>query len=140
MVLGSEGRMGIITEVNARVTALPEQETFHVVFFPDWQAGLVTARELAQQARKALEANDLEAVGRLMDKNHELLQSIEVSSGDLDFLVDVARQNGALGAKMTGGGLGGYMVALTPGEDIQEKVAKAMEKVGFEVLRTKIGV
>jgi mevalonate kinase len=41
---------------------------------------------------------------------------------------------------MTGGGLGGYMVALTPGEDVQDRVAKAMEKEGFETLRTKIGV
>jgi mevalonate kinase len=41
---------------------------------------------------------------------------------------------------MTGGGLGGYMVALTPGEAIQEKVARAIEKEGFEALRTKIGV
>ena len=95
---------------------------------------------MAQKARKALEAYDLEAVGRLMNKNHELLKSIEVSSEDLDFLVDAARKNGALGAKMTGGGLGGYMVALTPGEDVQEKVADAMEKEGFETLRTKIGV
>ncbi len=49
MVLGSEGRMGIITEVKARVSPLPEQESFHVVFFPDWEAGMATARELAQQ-------------------------------------------------------------------------------------------
>jgi mevalonate kinase len=41
---------------------------------------------------------------------------------------------------MTGGGLGGYMVALTPGEEIQNKVAQAMEEEGFEALRTKIGV
>ena len=49
MVLGSEGRMGIITEVKARVSPLPEQESFQVVFFPDWQAGMATAKELAQQ-------------------------------------------------------------------------------------------
>ena len=49
MMLGSEGRMGIITEVKARVSPLPEQESFHVVFFPDWKAGMATAKELAQQ-------------------------------------------------------------------------------------------
>ncbi|UCE35865.1 MAG: mevalonate kinase [Thermoplasmata archaeon] len=98
------------------------------------------ANELAKYARSALVSYDLETVGKLMDKNHELLQSIEVSSTELDFLVEVAREQGAYGAKMTGGGLGGYMVALTPGEEIQERVARAIEKEGFEALRTEIGV
>ena len=49
MVLGSEGRMGIITEVKVRVTPLPEQESFHVHLFPDWERGTSAARELAQQ-------------------------------------------------------------------------------------------
>ena len=48
MVLGSEGRMGIITEVNVRVTPLPEQESFHVVFFPDWDSGMSAAKQLVQ--------------------------------------------------------------------------------------------
>jgi mevalonate kinase len=41
---------------------------------------------------------------------------------------------------MTGGGLGGYMVALTPEKATQEKVAAAMEKAGFKALKTTIGV
>ena len=41
---------------------------------------------------------------------------------------------------MTGGGGGGCMVALTPGKELQAGVAAAMEKEGFEVLRTKIGI
>lgn len=49
MILGSEGRMGIITEVVVRVTPLPEQESFQVVFFPSWEIGLTAARELIQQ-------------------------------------------------------------------------------------------
>ena len=98
------------------------------------------ARQLVYEARDALLSMDLEKVGMLMNKNHELLQQIEVSSPELDFLVDVARKAGAYGAKMTGGGLGGYMVALTPSPALQEKVAKAIEKAGYYALRTKIGV
>jgi alkyldihydroxyacetonephosphate synthase len=49
MILGSEGRMGIITEVVVRVTKLPEEESFQVVFFPSWEVGLQAARELIQQ-------------------------------------------------------------------------------------------
>jgi len=54
--------------------------------------------------------------------------------------VNLAREQGAFGAKLTGGGGGGCMVALTPTEELQETVAKAMEKEGFKVLRTKIGI
>lgn len=49
MILGSEGRMGIITEVTVRVTPLPAKEQFHVVFFPSWDQGLNAARALIQQ-------------------------------------------------------------------------------------------
>jgi mevalonate kinase len=98
------------------------------------------AEELAQEGKKALEAYDLKKVGELMNENHTILQGIEVSSKELDFLVNTAREQGAYGAKLTGGGGGGCIVALTPGKTLQERVAKAMEKLGFEVLRTKIGV
>ena len=49
MILGSEGRMGIITEVTVRVTPLPETESFQVMFFPSWEVGLTAARALIQQ-------------------------------------------------------------------------------------------
>ncbi len=98
------------------------------------------AEELAHAGRKALEQYDLKKIGELMNENHHLLQEIEVSSKELDFLVDIARKQGAFGAKLTGGGGGGCMTALTPTEKLQETVARAIEKEGFEVLRTKIGV
>ncbi len=96
--------------------------------------------ELVVEARKALENFDLKKVGQLMDMNHKLLQGIEVSCKELDHLVKAARENGAYGAKMTGGGGGGCIVALTPGKKLQEQVARAIEKEGFKVLRTKVGV
>jgi mevalonate kinase len=96
--------------------------------------------ELVLKARDALEKGDLETAGALMDENHRLLQEIEVSCKELDELVAIAKENGALGAKVTGGGGGGSMVALTPGKELQEKVAQAMEARGFKVLRTRIGI
>lgn len=98
------------------------------------------SKELVSGAISALDAFDLGCIGRLMDENHRLLQQIEVSHPRLDELVGIARDAGALGAKMTGGGLGGYMVALTPDRDLQESVAKAMESEGYEALRTSIGI
>jgi mevalonate kinase len=98
------------------------------------------ADELVVKAKQAFDDFDLERVGKLMDENHKLLQGIEVSCKELDYLVDLCREQGAYGAKMTGGGGGGCMTALTPGKELQEKVASGIEKEGFKVLRTKIGV
>jgi mevalonate kinase len=98
------------------------------------------AEEVAVEGRKALVEGDFELVGELMNENQTLLQGIEVSSKELDLLVDIARKQGAYGAKLTGGGGGGCMTALTPGKVLQEKVALAIEREGFKVLRTKIGV
>jgi alkyldihydroxyacetonephosphate synthase len=49
LIMGSEGRLGIITEVKVRVSRLPEQESFHVAFFPAWDRALAAVREIAQQ-------------------------------------------------------------------------------------------
>jgi alkyldihydroxyacetonephosphate synthase len=48
LVLGSEGRMGLLTEATVRVTPLPEQESFHALVFPDWEKGRTAVRELVQ--------------------------------------------------------------------------------------------
>jgi mevalonate kinase len=98
------------------------------------------AENVAFAGRKALEAYNLKKVGELMNENHRLLQEIGVSSKELDMLVDLARKQGAFGAKLTGGGGGGCMVALTPGKDLQGKVVSAIKNLGFEVLSTKVGV
>ena len=98
------------------------------------------AESLAIAGRKALEAGELKKVGDLMNENHRILQEIGVSSKELDLLVDMARKQGAFGAKLTGGGGGGCMVALTPGKEAQGKVASAFKTAGYEFLATKIGV
>jgi mevalonate kinase len=97
------------------------------------------AENIAYLARNALVNEDLVELGKLMNENHKLLQQIEVSSKELDFLVKLARDQGALGAKLTGGGLGGNIIALTPGRDLQDDVANAIEKEGFQTVKTVIG-
>ena len=97
------------------------------------------AENIAYLAKDALQDEDHKEVGKLMNENHKLLQQIEVSSRELDFLVNVAREHGALGSKLTGGGLGGNMIALTPGKELQEKVTNAIEKEGFQTMKTVIG-
>ena len=97
------------------------------------------AENIAYLAKRAIHDGSLQDVGKLMNENHKLLQQIEVSSRELDFLVSVAREAGAFGAKLTGGGLGGNIIALTPGKDLQNKVATAIEKEGFQTVKTIIG-
>ncbi len=85
-----------------------------------------------------LEKNDLEAVGAVMTENHRLLIDMGLSHEIVDAMCTSALENGALGAKVTGGGRGGYMVALAPDTDCQMAVAAAMEKQGYYVIRTTI--
>ena len=131
------GNTGIVANTKAMVAGVAERKKQN----PEkYSAILREAEKLAHEGRKALEEFNLRKVGELIDENHRLLQEIEVSCKELDYLVDLARKQGAFGAKMTGGGGGGCMLALTPGKDLQEVVAAAMEDEGFEVLRTKIGI
>ena len=95
--------------------------------------------EQAHDMKKALEAGDLVKVGAIMSENHALLIDLDMSHETLNYLCNLARAKGALGAKVTGGGRGGYMNALTPGKELQETVASAFEKEGYKVIRATIG-
>jgi len=94
---------------------------------------------IAEKAIAAFKENNAGAVGRLMNENHKLLQKIGVSCPELEELVGIARENSAIGAKLTGTGRGGLMIALTPGKELQEKVAKAIEAKGKMAFKTRIG-
>jgi len=131
------GNTGIVANTKAMVAGVAERKQRNP---QKYDAIFKQAENLAHKGRKALEEFDLRKVGELMNENHRLLQEIEVSCKELDYLVDLARGQGAFGAKMTGGGGGGCMLALTPGKELQEKVASAIENEGYKVLRTKIGV
>ena len=86
--------------------------------------------------KQALETGDLETVGRIMTENHRLLVNMEMSHEILDSLCKIALENGAPGAKVTGGGRGGYMIALTPGKELQKKVVSAFKKEGYNLIIT----
>ncbi len=100
---------------------------------------LKTITTQSNAMKKALEDGDLEGVGKLMTENHKVLVEMGMSHETLDYLCKSALENGALGAKVTGGGRGGYMVALTPGKALQEKVASAFANEGYKIITTTIG-
>lgn len=80
-------------------------------------------------ARRSIESGKPELLGELMDHNHSLLQEMTVSSPELDQLVTAARETGALGAKLSGGGRGGNMIALVE-QASAESVAGALISAG----------
>ena len=131
------GNTGIVADTKVVVAGVKERKEKA----PEKYARIFEdAAELVQEARQQLVAFDLQQLGISMNKNHELLQQIGVSCDELDALVNLARDSGALGAKMTGTGRGGYIVALTPGRELQEHVAVEIERKGFQALRTTIGI
>ncbi|MCX6035156.1 MAG: mevalonate kinase [Chloroflexi bacterium] len=98
---------------------------------------IITAQ--AYDMKQALEAADLDNVGKILSKNHKILIDMGMSHETLDYLCKLALEKGALGAKVTGGGRGGYMVALTPGKKLQDTIASAFEKEGYQLIRATIG-
>jgi mevalonate kinase len=109
---------------------------------PEWWDSIANQyNQLVHDGRDALLKLDLSKVGLLMNKNHDLLQDLTVSCKELDHLVQVARENGAIGAKMTGTGRGGNMIALAPDEETAKKIANALEKAkAAGVWRTSFGL
>jgi mevalonate kinase len=96
---------------------------------PRWEKIFDQVGGIAQTAREMIKKGDTRQLGLLMDKNHALLQELTVSSPELDGLVSAARWAGALGAKMSGGGRGGNMIALvTP--DMAERISKSLQQAG----------
>jgi mevalonate kinase len=98
----------------------------------------VISRQVAE-IREGLERGDFREVGRIMTENHKVLIDLGISHEVLIRLCDLALRHGALGAKLTGGGMGGFMIALTPGKALQDKVAGELEALGYYTIRATIG-
>jgi hydroxymethylglutaryl-CoA reductase len=93
--------------------------------------------DIALKGVDAIQSNDLALLGDLMNLNQGLLNALQISTWELEELIEIARENGAIGAKITGGGGGGAMIALCP--DNADKVANAMKDAGYEAMITEIG-
>ena len=130
------GNSGVTADTSKLDIHVEEQEKNNPKLFKE---RLQTVTDQAFEMKQALEDYDLEKVGSIMTANHEILINMNISHETLIYLCNKALEMGALGAKVTGGGRGGYMNALTPGKDLQEKVASAIEKEGFKVIRATIG-
>jgi mevalonate kinase len=103
-----------------------------------WETVFNKVGEIVNQARITIERGKTKELGKLMDQNHALLQEMTVSSPELDKLVQAARTAGALGAKLSGGGRGGNMIALVNPETA-ETVGKSLTESGARrIIITKV--
>jgi mevalonate kinase len=87
---------------------------------------------LVRNARLALEAGDITGLGKLMDLNQMLLSGLYLSTEEIERLTGLARDAGALGAKLTGAGGGGCVVALASDEAAGANIVRAWAEAGFQ--------
>ena len=128
LVIAASGTRGITREQVAGVAARRERahERYEAIF-DEMDA-------ISVNGAKALVAGDYAVLGRLMNVCHGLLNAIEVSTPELERMVHVARSAGAAGAKLTGAGGGGSIVALCPNR--VEAVQQALQASGCRIVRT----
>ncbi|PSP73315.1 mevalonate kinase [Halobacteriales archaeon QS_3_64_16] len=121
-VIGYDGGTGDTADLVSGVRELREQYSF--------AADTVGAiGDIVREGERALEAGEIEQVGELMNFDHGLLAALGVSARSLDAMVWAARDAGALGAKLTGAGGGGCIVALDPGEETSQALRYTVDCV-----------
>ncbi len=126
LVIGITGRESLTANTVARVRhAWETHQTRYDGIFDQIAA-------LTRAGLDALKDGHFRELGELMNLCHGYLNALQLSTPELEELVHIARTNGALGAKLTGGGGGGSMIALCP--DTQDQVAAAMEAAGYKTL------
>jgi len=130
LLIGFSHAAGPTHEQVAGVKARFEQDTagYNAIF--DQIDGISKA------GAKALKAKQYQKLGSLMNLCHGLLNAIQVSTPDLENMVSIARENGAMGAKLTGAGGGGSVVALCP--ETEDAVRSALHQAGYKTLQSRI--
>lgn len=131
LVIGVSGRRSLTAATVASVRRAWQQHPAR------YEAIFGQIDHLVLQGVQALKAEDWPRLGALMDSCHAQLQHLQVSSRELDALVRIAHENGAMGAKLTGGGRGGSIIALCPVD--RDRVAQAMRAAGYQALTMDLG-
>lgn len=131
LIIGDSGRRRSTGALVARVRRIRER-------YPDIIEAIIEAiARLSEEGYGALRRGDLKRVGELMNMDHGLLSALGVSTPELDRMVNAARTAGALGAKLTGAGGGGCIVALVE-EARRRRVSEAVRRAGGRALRAPL--
>ncbi len=130
LVIGISGRESLTADMVTRVRNARERQPRHYETLFD------QIDQLTLAGSEALSAGRLEDLGEMMNLCHGLLNALQLSTPELEEMVHISRQQGALGAKLTGGGGGGSIVALCADSGIA--VSRAIESAGYETLSVEI--
>lgn len=98
---------------------------------------LEEARRLVEEGLDRLKSRDLEGLGRIMDRNQELLRLIGVSSPEIEEAIKLCLRAGAYGAKLTGAGGGGCVIALGDPAKLDDMAFKISRR--FQAFRARLG-
>ncbi|NKC01672.1 MAG: hydroxymethylglutaryl-CoA reductase, degradative [Pseudomonadales bacterium] len=130
LIVGITGKESLTADAVARVRKTWQQ-------YPErYEAVFDQVADVTDAGREALVAGNLDEIGELMNLCHGYLNALQLSTPELEELIHIARTNGAVGAKLTGGGVGGSMIALCP--DNKHGIEQAMQAAGFQTLEVTI--
>ncbi|MEO9295924.1 MAG: mevalonate kinase [Nitrososphaera sp.] len=102
-------------------------------------AGLMAqSKDICNQALAALNSGNVDHLGMLMNENQLLLERLGVSHEKADELIEIARTEGAVGAKITGAGGGGAIIALASSKEESEKIAAGIKAAGYSAFEVEI--
>ena len=100
---------------------------------------IADAHDICKDAYLALLTGNDTKLGKLMNENHRLLQRIGVSNVQIDKLVEICTKHGAIGAKLTGAGGGGCIIALlTDKQDKNSRVISKIKSHGYDLINAEI--
>ncbi len=120
----TKGRVARVAEI------LTERES-------ETRARFAAIETLVGRAAKAIERGSLGELGQAMNENQRHLEALEVSCPEIERMCAIAGDAGAVGAKLTGGGGGGCVIAIAPGREAE--VERAWQTAGFKSFRTSVG-
>lgn len=130
LIVADTGQTGQTLKAIQSVKALLSKVTYQIDSLSDPKQAIKELGQLTKLAKEALLNNYILELGEVMNQAHQLLASLTVSNQTLDRLAQAARQAGALGAKLTGGGRGGCLIALAKDKESVEKIARALLEQG----------
>ncbi|KHD45375.1 mevalonate kinase [Streptococcus hongkongensis] len=120
LIIADTGIHGHTREAVDKVAKFEESNLSH----------LTELGKLTEEVEESIKQKDITRVGHCMTKAHDHLIAIGVSVDKSNQLVTEALEQGALGAKMSGGGLGGCIIALAKSKDDAKVISKALEEKG----------
>lgn len=126
LVIGDSGIRGFTTQAISIVQEKLKE-------FPDiTEANIERLGHLVRDAKEYLITDKIKELGEVMSTSQEILRKLGVSHPKLDRLIKIAKLKGALGAKLTGSGLGGVIIALAASERDAIRISQALSKNGAQ--------